>query len=32
MDAGDTTLGAGTTPLMRAARAGDALAMRALLA
>ncbi|HUI81800.1 MAG TPA: ankyrin repeat domain-containing protein [Bryobacteraceae bacterium] len=32
MDAGDTTLGAGTTPLMRAARAGDARAMRALLA
>ena len=32
MDAGDTTLGAGTTPLMRAARAGDAAAMRALLA
>jgi ankyrin repeat protein len=31
MDAGDTTLGAGTTPLMRAARAGDAPAMRALL-
>jgi uncharacterized protein len=31
MDAGDTTLGAGTTPLMRAARAGDAAAMRALL-
>jgi uncharacterized protein len=32
MDAGDTSLGAGTTPLMRAARAGDAAAMRALLA
>jgi ankyrin repeat protein len=32
MDAGDTTLGAGTTPLMRAARAGDAAVMRALLA
>jgi ankyrin repeat protein len=31
MDAGDTTLGAGTTPLMRAARAGDTAAMRALL-
>jgi ankyrin repeat protein len=31
MDAGDTTLGAGTTPLMRAARAGDAPTMRALL-
>jgi uncharacterized protein len=31
MDGGDTTLGAGTTPLMRAARAGDAAAMRALL-
>jgi ankyrin repeat protein len=31
MDAGDTTLGAGTTPLMRAARAGDAAAMRSLL-
>jgi len=31
MDAGDTTLGAGTTPLMRAARAGDAPAMRALV-
>ena len=31
MDAGDTTLGVGTTPLMRAARAGDAPAMRALL-
>jgi len=32
MDAGDTTLGAGATPLMRAARAGDAPAMRLLLA
>jgi ankyrin repeat protein len=32
MDAGDTTLGVGTTPFMRAARAGDAPAMRALLA
>ncbi len=32
MDAGDTSLDAGTTPLMRAARAGDAAAMRALLA
>jgi len=32
MDLGDTTLGAGTTPLMRAARAGDAAVMRALLA
>ncbi len=32
MDAGDTALGAGTTPLMRAARAGDAPAMRLLLA
>jgi ankyrin repeat protein len=31
MDAGDTTLGAGTTPLMRAARAGDAEVMRLLL-
>ena len=31
MDAGDTTLGAGTTPFMRAARAGDAPAMQALL-
>ncbi len=28
MDAGDTTLGTGTTPLMRAARAGDASVMR----
>jgi ankyrin repeat protein len=32
MDAGDTTLGAGTTPLMRAARAGDAEVMKMLLA
>lgn len=32
MDAGDTTLGTGTTPLMRAARAGDAPVMRLLLA
>ncbi|HLQ77966.1 MAG TPA: ankyrin repeat domain-containing protein [Terriglobia bacterium] len=32
MDAGDTTLGAGSTPLMRAARAGDSAAMRLLLA
>ena len=32
MDAGDTTLGAGTTPLMRAARAGDAAVTRLLLA
>jgi ankyrin repeat protein len=32
MDSGDTTLGAGTTPLMRAARAGDAAVMRTLLA
>ena len=31
MDAGDTTLGPGSTPFMRAARAGDALAMHALL-
>jgi uncharacterized protein len=31
MDAGDTTLGAGATPLMRAARAGDAAVMRLLL-
>ena len=31
MDGGDTTLGAGTTPLMRAARSGDAPAMRLLL-
>jgi ankyrin repeat protein len=32
MDGGDTTLAAGTTPLMRAARAGDAVVMRMLLA
>jgi ankyrin repeat protein len=32
MDAGDTALGAGATPLMRAARAGDAAVMRLLLA
>jgi ankyrin repeat protein len=32
MDQGDTTLDAGSTPLMRAARAGDAPVMRALLA
>jgi ankyrin repeat protein len=31
MDAGDTTLGPGATPLMRAARAGDAVVMRLLL-
>lgn len=31
MDAGDTTLGAGSTPFMRASRAGDTAAMRALL-
>jgi ankyrin repeat protein len=31
MDGGDTTLGEGTTPLMRAARAGDAEVMRLLL-
>lgn len=31
MDLGDTTLGAGATPLMRAARAGDAAVMRLLL-
>jgi ankyrin repeat protein len=31
MDSGDTTLGAGATPLMRAARAGDATVMRLLL-
>jgi ankyrin repeat protein len=31
MDSGDTTLDEGTTPLMRAARSGDALVMRALL-
>jgi ankyrin repeat protein len=32
MDYGDTTLGAGATPLMRAARAGDVEVMRVLLA
>jgi len=32
MDAGDTALGEGTTPLMRAARAGDAQVIRILLA
>jgi ankyrin repeat protein len=31
MDSGDTALGEGTTPLMRAARAGDAAVMRMLL-
>jgi ankyrin len=31
MDAGDTTLDEGTTPLMRAARSGDAATMRLLL-
>src|SRR6185503_14835261 len=31
MDSGDTTLDEGTTPLMRAARAGDSAVMRALL-
>ncbi|MEP7304161.1 MAG: ankyrin repeat domain-containing protein [Acidobacteriota bacterium] len=31
MDAGDTTLSVGTTPLMRAARAGDTAAIRLLL-
>jgi ankyrin repeat protein len=31
MDSGDTTLGPGATPLMRAARAGDAAVMRLLL-
>lgn len=31
MDSGDTTLDEGTTPLMRAARGGDATVMRALL-
>ena len=31
MDSGDTTLDEGTTPLMRAARAGDAATMRLLL-
>jgi ankyrin repeat protein len=32
MDSGDTSLGAGSTALMRAARSGDAAAMRLLLA
>jgi len=32
MDSGDNTLGAGATPLMRAARSGDAESMRQLLA
>ncbi len=32
MDYGDTTLGAGATPLMRAARAGDVEAMKLLMA
>ncbi len=32
MDSGDTTLDEGTTPLMRAARSGDAATMRLLLA
>jgi ankyrin repeat protein len=32
MDSGDTTLTAGTTPLMRAARAGDTAVIRLLLA
>jgi ankyrin repeat protein len=32
MDSGDTSLGAGSTSLMRAARSGDAAAMRLLLA
>ncbi|HEX5108438.1 MAG TPA: ankyrin repeat domain-containing protein [Vicinamibacterales bacterium] len=32
MDSGDTTLGPGTTPLMRAARSGDAAVIRLLLA
>src|SRR5205085_2366596 len=32
MDYGDVTLDAGTTPFMRAARSGDAAAMRLLLA
>jgi ankyrin repeat protein len=32
MDAGDTTLGLGATPLMRAARAGDTAVMRLLVA
>jgi uncharacterized protein len=31
MDSGDTTLGVGTTPLMRAARAGDTAVIRLLL-
>jgi ankyrin repeat protein len=31
MDSGDTTLDEGTTPLMRAARSGDAVTMRILL-
>lgn len=31
MDSGDTTLGEGTTPLMRAARAGDTAVIRLLL-
>ncbi len=31
MDSGDTTLDAGTTPLMRAARSGDAAVMKILL-
>ena len=31
MDSGDTVLNAGSTPLMRAARSGDAVAMRLLL-
>ena len=32
MDSGDTSLDSGTTPLMRAARAGDATVMRLLIA
>ena len=32
MDSGDTSLDTGTTPLMRAARAGDATVMRLLIA
>jgi ankyrin repeat protein len=32
MDSGDTTLGEGTTPFMRAARAGDTASMKLLLA
>jgi ankyrin repeat protein len=32
MDSGDTSLNAGATPLMRAARSGDAAAMRLLIA